>query len=174
MKFINSVDEIIKNYANKILVLGFYPDSCQEYESLSKIFDDVHFAHASEELKEFFEVEDIQTFIILDNHKETLRVKGMNLDVLRRYFSKLTVLDFYATWCKPCLSVAPKFEELSKKFMNVSFKKVNVDDYPEISSEFKVNLLPTFVVLENDVEALRVTGTDLSKVEEFLNSRLKI
>ena len=109
----------------------------------------------------------------------------MNIDLLKNYFKsqnnveanvtkvndtglKYTVIDFYAEWCGPCKTIAPKFEELSKKFTNVSFKKVNVDEYQEISSEFNIKLLPTFIVLKNDVEVLRVTGTDLSQIEDLL------
>jgi len=38
------------------------------------------------------------------------------------------VVDFTATWCGPCRLMAPIFAELSKKFENLLFLKVDVDE----------------------------------------------
>ena len=180
MKVITCVDTIIKNYSNKVLVIGFYSGFCQEFEALTKVYEDIDFVQATDatpQLIDFFEIENLPTIVVIDNLKEKFRVKDMKIDLLKKYLekstntvsaAKYTVIDFYAEWCGPCKTVAPKFEELSKKFTNVSFKKVNVDEYQEISSEFNIKLLPTFVVLQNDVEVLRVTGTDLSQIEDLL------
>ncbi len=70
-------------------------------------------------------------------------------------------MDFFATWCGPCKRIAPAFEELAKKFSNVTFLKVDVDDSDDIAAKFNVNSLPTFVFLKNGVEAHRIEGADL-------------
>ncbi|KAJ3396221.1 Thioredoxin-2 [Lobulomyces angularis] len=46
---------------------------------------------------------------------------------------KVVVVDFTATWCGPCKMVAPKFEEMSKKYPDAVFVKVDVDQCQDIS-----------------------------------------
>lgn len=41
---------------------------------------------------------------------------------------KQIVVDFTATWCGPCKFMAPIFVELSKKFPEIIFLKVDVDE----------------------------------------------
>ncbi len=74
------------------------------------------------------------------------------------------VIDFFATWCGPCKRIAPAFEELEKRFVNVTFLKVDVDESEDIASKFNVESLPTFVFLKNGVEAHRIEGADLRGV----------
>lgn len=43
---------------------------------------------------------------------------------------KLLIIDFWATWCSPCIEDAPKFKELEKKYENdeVQFITISIDD----------------------------------------------
>lgn len=41
--------------------------------------------------------------------------------------SKLTVVDFFATWCGPCKAIAPELERMAASNPNVNFVKVDVD-----------------------------------------------
>lgn len=46
-------------------------------------------------------------------------------------FSMLkVVIDFTATWCGPCRSMEPTFEEYADKFKDVDFIKIDVDELP--------------------------------------------
>ncbi|RXG67305.1 Thioredoxin-2 [Armadillidium vulgare] len=63
--------------------------------------------------------------------------------------SKLVVVDFYATWCGPCKTIAPKIEALSKELENVVFLKVDVDDCEELSQRYKISCMPTFLFFRN-------------------------
>ncbi len=83
--------------------------------------------------------------------------------------SKLpVVLDVYATWCGPCLQMAPIFEELEKEHGNsYKFAKLNVDEAREVAITYGVTAIPTFVFIKNNDVVGKETGY-MSK-EDLLN-----
>lgn len=84
------------------------------------------------------------------------------------------VLDVYATWCGPCQQMAPIFEELEKEFSSkCKFLKLNVDEAREISIQYGITSVPTFVFIKNGEIKHKETGymnkNDLrSKIENFI------
>ena len=60
-----------------------------------------------------------------------------------------TLVDFWAEWCGPCKSMHPIFENLSKKYPNVKFARVNVDQNQNISMKFAVQSIPTFIMFKS-------------------------
>ncbi|MCD4828894.1 MAG: thioredoxin [Candidatus Cloacimonetes bacterium] len=59
------------------------------------------------------------------------------------------LVDFWAPWCGPCRMITPSVEELSSEMEDVNFAKVNVDDAPDIASQYKVMSIPTLIVYKN-------------------------
>lgn len=69
------------------------------------------------------------------------------------------LVDFWAPWCGPCLAVAPTIEELAEEMEgDVKFAKINVDENQEISFEYGVSSIPTFILFKDGEVAERMMG----------------
>ncbi len=58
------------------------------------------------------------------------------------------VIDFYATWCRPCKLTAPIVEELAKDYHGkIDFYKVDVDKEKELAAAFGIRSIPAFLFI---------------------------
>lgn len=60
-------------------------------------------------------------------------------------------VDYYATWCGPCTTIAPLFSSSSQTLGGkVTFIKVNVDQFPQLGSRYNIGSLPTLLVIDRN------------------------
>lgn len=62
---------------------------------------------------------------------------------------KEVLLDFWASWCGPCRMVAPIVEEIAQERTDIKVGKVNVDEQPELASQFGIMSIPTLIVIKD-------------------------
>jgi thioredoxin 2 len=69
------------------------------------------------------------------------------------------LLDLWAPWCGPCRMVAPVIEELAVEMAGrVRVAKLNVDENPATAARFRVQSIPTLLVLKGGQELDRIVG----------------
>ena len=84
---------------------------------------------------------------------------------------KVVVIDFWATWCGPCIKLGPVVEELAEKYADrgVVVGKLNIDEATEIVAENRVRNIPTVLFFKDgEVKARSVGLVKLSDLESHL------
>ena len=73
------------------------------------------------------------------------------------------VVDFWATWCGPCMMLAPTLERFAEKYEGkVKVCKINVDEENELAVNFGIVSIPTLLLFENG----EVTKKSIGNVNE--------
>ncbi|KAF8378380.1 hypothetical protein HHK36_029719 [Tetracentron sinense] len=79
--------------------------------------------------------------------------------------TQLMVIDFTATWCKPCRLMEPAIEEMAAKFTDVGFVKIDVDELMEVARAFEVQAMPSFLLIKQGKVVDKVVGTKKDELQ---------
>lgn len=62
---------------------------------------------------------------------------------------KPVLIDFFAKWCGPCKMVSPIVDEIADESSDYKICKIDVDEEPELASDFQVSSIPTLIVFKD-------------------------
>ena len=81
-----------------------------------------------------------------------------NYDLIVKESAKPVLIDFWATWCGPCKMIAPFIEEIAAQRDDVIVGKIDVDQEIDLALKFRVNSIPTLLLMKNGEVAATMVG----------------
>ncbi|MBQ6039473.1 MAG: thioredoxin [Oscillospiraceae bacterium] len=92
-------------------------------------------------------------------------VKDFDPEVLQA--SGRVLVDFWASWCAPCMRMAPVLDEIDADYPELKVVKVNVEAAQEPAVRFGIDSIPAFLLFENGKVIKKAIGAmpkdDLAK-----------
>jgi thioredoxin len=70
----------------------------------------------------------------------------------------IVLVDFWASWCGPCQSFAPVFEEASEEHQGLVFAKVDTESQNELAAQFQIRSIPTLAIFREQVMIFSQAG----------------
>ena len=80
------------------------------------------------------------------------------------------LVDFWATWCGPCMMLAPAIEQLARE-NDGSYKvgKVNVDEQMNLAAMYQVKAIPTLILIKDGNAVDKLVGLqDIETIKALL------
>lgn len=88
---------------------------------------------------------------------------------------KPVIIDFWATWCGPCMGMAPLIDHLSEEYEGrVEIGKYNIDEESDLTTEYRIMSIPTLLFFKNGKKTdIRLAGSQTeatlrAKIDELL------
>ena len=77
------------------------------------------------------------------------------------------VIRFTATWCSPCKMLAKTLESVTT---DIPIEVIDIDEQPDLATEFGIRSVPTLVMMEDNVATKRLIGLKtIQELEAFIH-----
>lgn len=90
---------------------------------------------------------------------KTVAVTDSTFDEIVLKSTTPVLVDFWATWCRPCQMVAPILEELTQEYAGkLTIAKLDVDQNQQTASKFHVMSIPTMIIFKEGKPITNIVG----------------
>ena len=130
-------------------------------------------SYARGEMRRFTQIDDAPPqpeAVYVDENGDEVRLSD--------YRGQVILVNFWATWCGPCVMLSKVLEQLAAELGdNVSFVKIDTDEEVELASYFQIQGLPTLMVLGKDKgsKVLRAEGLlPADQIKQMIQDRASL
>jgi len=87
---------------------------------------------------------------------------------------KITIVDFWATWCGPCRKLSPVMDELATQYDGkVKFVKIKADENMQTAQKYSISGVPSLLVFKNGEPVERIVNlVPKNIIENALNKHI--
>ncbi|MBU2607773.1 MAG: thioredoxin [Chloroflexi bacterium] len=69
------------------------------------------------------------------------------------------VVDFWATWCRPCTMIAPILDELAEEYSGrITFTRLDVDQNQKTAAQYQIMSIPTLLLFKDGKPIVNIVG----------------
>lgn len=99
-------------------------------------------------------------------------MKHLNMENFEETISAangIVLVDFWAQWCGPCKMMASVLDEIEAEHPEITVAKVDVDENPDIASQYQITSIPTLIVFKDgSPTAVSVGFKPKNEIEQML------